>query len=83
MEPLAIQLVVTVVSTVASVGAVGIGGWIAKEIRVVKNRQKHTHFEVRAMDKALETSIGNGYSGHRKEELERLIKEDVFVRTGE
>ena len=66
---------------VSSVGAVVV--WVGKEVRIIKNRQKHTHFEMRATHKALEQSMGNGFSKTFDTELNRLIKEDIFVRTGE
>jgi len=77
------QLVTSIVGPVGSGLAVAIGAYIAKEVRIMKNRQQLTHLEIIAIDYALEKSIGNGYSGFRKSKLNELLKSDVYIKTGE
>ena len=83
MSPVEMQILASASATLGSSAAVAVGVWIAKELKIVKNRQKHSHFKQLAMDHALEKSIGNGYSKARETELTRLINEDVYIRTGE
>jgi len=83
MDAGTLQIVTSIAGPIGSGLAVAIGAYIAKEIRIMKNRQQFTHFEVIATDYALEKSIGNGYSDHRKTKLHELLKSDVYIKTGE
>lgn len=67
--------------TVIFVGALGIGfvGWLRSQFKQVMRKLELNHIEVKATDYALEKSLGNGYTTHRREKMEELINKSKFI----
>ena len=63
---------------IAPFAATGIASWIARQNGIIKRRQKYSHFQIKAMDYALERESTNGYRDIRDEELDRLMKQNKF-----
>lgn len=57
----------------------GFIGWLRAQFRTVLRKLEMNHIEVKATDYALEKSLGNGYTTHRREKLKELITKSNFV----
>jgi hypothetical protein len=72
---------------IIGIGILVIGGflkWLAniviKESRETRNEIKYIGMEIQATDYAIEQSLKNGYSKHRKEKLEELVSKCEFIK---
>jgi len=79
MDPSTTQVGLNIVAALGSTATVGIAGWIIKEVRTIKNRQKYEHFKLEAVDYALAQESKNGYRDHRDKKMDELLKRDEFV----
>lgn len=57
----------------------GFVGWLKAQFKKVLRKLEMNHIEVKATDYALERTLGNGYTSHRREKLDELIKKSSFV----
>jgi len=63
---------------VVTAGVLGTVGYL----RVIMRTIELNSFKQEATDYALEKSLGNGYSAHRKEKLDELMTESKYRKTG-
>ena len=79
IDPAFIQIGVGVLTAAGSAVTIGLGRMMLKKQRVTDNTLKQNHNEVKAMDYAIEKSLGNGYSGYRLERLNELMEADKAI----
>lgn len=79
------ETILGVIGSILTASILGVAKWFAnffkKQFNMVLRKLEMNHIQYKATDYALEKSIGNGYSRHKKEKLDELIKIAQYVNT--
>lgn len=78
-HPITQGIVITFLSTLIIGLMTGFLRWLKSQFTQLIRRLEMVHIEIKATDYAIEKSMGNGYTGYRRDKISELIGKSKYV----